>query len=209
MMGCAQWLRAQFGRPTGFWGRVAGIIMANRRQNRERNAWTIALLDLQQGDRVLEIGFGPGVAIHEMSQIVSEGLVAGIDHSETMVRQAQKRNAAAIREGRLDVRLGTVSALPAFNAPFDKCVAVNTIQFWDEPVERLKELRRLLRAGGLIAITEEPRFGGATDDSAQVIGQEMVAALTKAGFSQVRLETKKMKPVSAVCALGVNSPGGS
>jgi SAM-dependent methyltransferase len=203
-MECAQWLRAQFGRPTGLWGIVAGFIMANRRQNRERNAWTLALLDLQRSDRVLEIGFGPGVAIQDMSRIVSEGFVAGIDHSETMVRQARRRNAAAIRGGRVDVRLGTVSALPAFPEPFDKCLAVNTFQFWNEPVERLQALRRLLRAGGLIAITEEPRFSGATDDSAHEIGKEMVAALTKAGFSQVRLETRKMKPVSAVCALGVN-----
>lgn len=203
-MGCAEWLRAQFGRPAGLWGAVAGFIMANRRQNRERNVWTIALLDLQRSDRVLEIGFGPGVAIQDISRIISEGFVAGIDHSETMVRQARRRNAAAIREGRVDVRLGTVSALPAFPAPFDKCLAVNTIQFWNDPVERLQALRRLLRAGGLIAITEEPRFSGATDDSAQEIGKEMVAALTKAGFSQVRLETRKMKPVSAVCALGIN-----
>ena len=203
-MGCAQWLRLQFGRPTGFWGTVAGMIMANRRQNRERNVWTVALLDIQRDDRVLEIGFGPGLAIREIGRVAPDAFVAGIDHSEAMVRQTQRRNAAAIRNGKVDVRLGTVSALPAFNAPFDKCVAVNTIQFWDEPVERLKELRGLLKPGGLIAITEEPRFRGATDESAQVIGQEIVAALTKAGFSQVRLETKKMKPVSAVCVLGIN-----
>ena len=103
------------------------------------------------------------------------------------------------------MRLGSVSSLPAFDEPFDKCFAVNTFQFWDEQVDRLKELRRLLKPGGLIAITEEPRFSGATDESAQEIGQELVAALTKAGLSQVRLEMKRMKPVSAVCALGVNS----
>jgi ubiquinone/menaquinone biosynthesis C-methylase UbiE len=180
------------------------MFMATRPKNRERNLWTIGLLDIQRDDRVLEIGFGPGVAIRALSKIVSAGLVAGIDHSEVMVRQAQNRNAAAIREGRVDVRLGSVSSLPAFDELFDKCFAINTIQFWDERVERLKGLRRLLKPGGLIAITEEPRFSGATDESAQEIGQEFVAALTKAGFSQVRLETKQMKPVSAVCVLGIN-----
>ncbi|MFQ5859777.1 MAG: class I SAM-dependent methyltransferase [Anaerolineae bacterium] len=202
-MGFAQWLRAQFGCPTGFWGALAGMIMAHRRQNRERNLWTISLLDIQQDDRVLEIGFGPGVAIQEISKIVVNGFVVGIDHSQAMVRQAEKRNAAAIRDGRVKLRLGSVSALPVFSEPFDKCFAVNAIHHWDEPIERLKGLRQLLGPSGLIAITEQPRSRGATDETAQEIGKEIVAALTKAGFSQIRIETKKMKPVSAVCALGI------
>ncbi len=203
-MGCAQWLRLQFGRPTGFWGTVAGMIMAHRRQNRERNVWTVALLDIQRGDRVLEIGFGPGLAIQEITKVAPDAFVAGIDHSEAMVRQAQRRNAAGIRNGRVDVRLGSVASLPAFGESFDKCFAVNSFQFWHDPVEHLKDLRRLLTAGGLIAITEEPRSRKATDETAQATGREIVEALTKAAFSQVRLETKKMKPVSAVCVLGIN-----
>lgn len=202
-MGFMQRFRGQFGRPSGIWGHVAGKIMAYRPSNRERNSWTISLLDIQRDDRVVEIGFGPGVAIQEVSKIVVNGFVVGIDHSEAMVRQAQERNAAAIRDGRVKLRLGSVSALPVFSEPFDKCFAVNAIHHWDEPIERLKGLRQLLGPGGLIAITEQPRSRGATDDTAQEIGQEIVAGLTKAGFSQVRLETKKMKPVSAVCALGI------
>lgn len=203
-MGCARWLRAQFGRPTGFWGQVAGIIMANRRQNRERNLWTITLLDIQRDDRVVEIGFGPGVAIQEISRIAPNAFVAGIEHSEAMLRQAQTRNATAIQGGRVDLRLGSVSSLPTFDEPFDKCFAVNSFQFWDQPIERLRELRQLLKPGGRIAITEEPRSRKATDETAQEIGRQIVEGLTMAGLSQVRLETKKMKPVSAVCALGVN-----
>ncbi len=200
----AEWLRAQFGHPRGFWGHVAGMIMASQASNRARNSWTISLLDIQPDDRVLEIGFGPGVAVQEVSKIAVGGLVVGIDHSETMLRQARRRNAAAIRNGKVDLRLGSISALPAFSEPFDKCFAVNTMHHWDKPVERLKELRRLLKPGGLIAVTEQPRSRGATDETAQQMGTEILNALTGAGFSQVRLETKKMKPVSAVCVLGVN-----
>ena len=56
------WLVGQFGRPTSAWGHVAGWIMAHRVSNRRRNRWTVDLLDLRPGERVLEIGFGPDSA---------------------------------------------------------------------------------------------------------------------------------------------------
>lgn len=77
----------------------------------------MSLLDVQPADRVLEIGSGPGLAIQELSHIAREGYVCGIDHSEVMVRQARKRNADGIRRGVVDLRLASVDALPAFDAP--------------------------------------------------------------------------------------------
>jgi SAM-dependent methyltransferase len=199
-------IRAQFGRPTGFLGRLAGWIMAHRSSNRRRNAWAVSLLDVQRDDRVLEIGFGPGIAIRELSRIVVEGYVCGLDHSDLMVRQAAKRNAEAVRRGQVDLRLGSVERLPAFEAPFDKILAVNTMQFWERPAERLRALRRLLSSGGRVAIAFQPRGPGATDAAAAARGGEIAAALRDAGFSQVRLETLALKP-AVVCALGVNEAG--
>ena len=97
-------VRAQFARPTGVSGRVVGWIMASRASNRRRNVWTVSLLDVQRHDRVLEIGFGPGIAVREISRLAVEGYVCGLDHSEEMLRQATRRNAAAIRTGRVDLR---------------------------------------------------------------------------------------------------------
>lgn len=59
----AERIRAQFGRPTGLWGGLAGWVMAHRASNRRRSAWAVSLLEVERADRVLEIGFGPGVAI--------------------------------------------------------------------------------------------------------------------------------------------------
>ena len=58
-----RWLVGQFGRPAGFWGHVAGWIMAHRTTNVVRNQWTTELLEINPDDRILEIGFGPGLAI--------------------------------------------------------------------------------------------------------------------------------------------------
>jgi ubiquinone/menaquinone biosynthesis C-methylase UbiE len=201
-----QRLRAQFGRPTGLPGRMAGWLMAHRSSNRRRNAWAVSLLDVQRDDRVLEIGFGPGIAIRELARLAAEGHVCGLDHSEVMLRQAARRNAAAVRRGQVDLRLGRVENLPALETPFDKILAVNALQFWDQPVGPLRELRRLLRSGGQIAIAFQPRGPGATDEVAATRGREIAAALGDAGFSQVRLETLELKP-AVVCALGINASG--
>ena len=199
-------VRAQFGHPTGLWGRAAGLLMAHRSSNRRRNAWAVSLLEVRPNDRVLEIGFGPGLAILELSRIARDGYVCGIDHSELMLRQARSRNADGIGRGVVDLRLGSVDALPAFDAPFDKILAVNAVLFWTDPGARFEDLRRLLRPGGVIAVAHQPRGPGASDELAAAGGREIAAALVQAGFSAVRVETMHLKP-AVVCALGVNQAG--
>jgi ubiquinone/menaquinone biosynthesis C-methylase UbiE len=200
-------VRAQFGRPTGLPGRMAGWVMAHRSSNRRRNAWAVSLLDVQRNDRVLEIGFGPGVALRELARLAAHGHVCGLDHSQVMLRQAARRNAEGVRRGQVELRLGSVERLPAFDMPFDKILAVNAMQFLDQSVEPLGELRRVLRSGGRIAIAFQPRGPGATDEVATRTGLELADALRDAGFTGVRLETLALKP-AVVCALGINATGG-
>jgi hypothetical protein len=70
---------AQFGHPSGLIGHLVGRLMA--RKNRERIAWAVDLLAVQPTDQVLEVGFGPGVAIEQVAKLAPAGFVAGIDHS--------------------------------------------------------------------------------------------------------------------------------
>jgi len=163
----------------------------------------VSLLDAQPDDRVLEIGFGPGLAIRELSRLAVEGYVCGIDHSELMLRRAKRLNAEGVRRGVVDLRLVSVDDLPAFEEPFDKILTVNAMMFWREPVARLERLRRLLRSGGLIAVAHQPRGPRASDEDAATVGRQIEAALAQAGFSELRLETVALKP-AVVCALGVN-----
>jgi SAM-dependent methyltransferase len=195
----------QFFRPHGFGGRAAGWVMAKRGSNRERNIWAVGLLDVQPHDRALEVGFGPGIAIQEFARHATNGLVVGVDHSDVMVRQARKRNAAAVRAGRVDLRLGSAEALPRFDAPFDKILAVNSLMFWDDPVARLKELHDRLRPGGQIAIVYQPRGPDSTNEVAARTGEEIAKHFATVGFTDVRVETLALRPTDAVCVLGVRS----
>jgi ubiquinone/menaquinone biosynthesis C-methylase UbiE len=140
----------QFAHPQGIAGSVAGRVMAHRRSNRQRNSWVVSLLDVQPTDQVLEIGFGPGLAIVELSRRVGDaGHVYGIDHSEVMLRQATRGNAAAIAAGRVSLTRAPVDHLPpSLGGPFDDILTVNSLGFWPAPTGRLDELRRRLKPGG-------------------------------------------------------------
>jgi len=191
--------------PRGAAGRVTAWEMAHRPSNRERNRWVVSLLAVRPADRVLEIGFGPGVAIAELAR-AGAGHVYGTDHSEVMVRQASKRNAAAIRAGRVTLVNASADQLPpALDGPFDVILAVNSLGFWPAPAERLAELRRRLAPGGRIAIASQPRCPGATASTSRRAAGEIANLLRGAGLTDLRTESLPLCPPVA-CVLAV-SPG--
>jgi SAM-dependent methyltransferase len=180
--------------------------MAARGSNRERTLRSIDLLGVRAGDRVLEIGFGPGVSIHALAARAGHGRVVGVDHSATMLRQARRRNAAAIRSGRVELHCAAVEDLPRFAEPFDRILTVNCEMFWRDPAARFPELRERLAPGGRIAVTYQPRHPGASDADARRKGAELAALLGQSGFTAVRVETLPLAPVAAVCVLGEAPP---
>jgi SAM-dependent methyltransferase len=200
-------LVGQFGHPHGLGGDLAGWVMAHRSSNRRRNRWVVSLLEVADTDRVLEVGFGPGIAVGELSRLASSGCVMGVDRSEVMVRHARRRNASAVRSGRVDLRLGSVEALPDFEGPVDKILSVNSMGFWKDPVARLNELRARLRPGGEIAIASQPRCPGATSETSARAGRDIEAALQSAGFNRTRVETLDLDP-PVVCVIAVNDRAG-
>jgi ubiquinone/menaquinone biosynthesis C-methylase UbiE len=68
------------------------------RTNADGGAWVTDLLKVGPNDRVLEVGFGPGVVIQRLSKQAATGYVAGIDQSREMVEQARARSASAIQQ---------------------------------------------------------------------------------------------------------------
>ena len=201
-MGAWKRIAAQFGKPVGLPGAVAGIIMAHRSSNGERNRWAITLLQLKPGDRVLEVGFGPGLAIWEMSRIVTTGTIWGLDHSPVMVRQASRRNARAITAGNVKLLTGSVSDIPFPIGPIDKVLSVNSFQFWESPEAAAGALYARMNRGGVIAVVHQPRKPGSVDTDADAAGKRIALCLQGAGFANVRVEKKPMKPVAVVCVIG-------
>jgi SAM-dependent methyltransferase len=127
--------------------------------------------------------------------------VYGVDHSAVMLRQAFRRNAAAIRSGQVTLLEAPVDQLPAaLGGPFDAILAVNSLGFWPAPVEQLADLRRRLAPGGRIAIASQPRCQGATANTSRNAAQEIVELLQSAGFTSTSIETLPLSP-PVVCVL--------
>jgi len=176
-------LMRAFGRPQGWLGRVGGVVMA--RMNTDRSAWVTDLLDIRPTDGILEVGFGPGVVIAQLLQLVPDGSVAGVDPSPEMLAQAQRRTgsaAAAVdlpQVGRVDLREGTAASLPFADGRFDKALAINSMQVWPDAIGGLREIARVLKRDGTVAVGFTPQSGqpraGITD------------TLIAAGFIEARL----------------------
>jgi len=190
--------------PRGAAGCVTGWEMAHRPSNRQRSGWVVSLLDVQPADQVLEIGFGPGLTVAELAR-AGAGHVYGIDHSGVMLRQASRRNAAAIRAGRVTLVRASADQIPrALDGPFDAILAINSLGFWPAPAERLAELRRRLAPGGRVAIASQPRCPGATADTSRSAAREIEDLLRAAGFTHLSTQTLPLSPPVA-CVLAASA----
>lgn len=186
----------QYRRPSGIVGRWIGQRMVQ--QHRPENLWTVALLDLQPSDNILELGFGGGFAVQEAGKRLITGKVAGIDFSKAMLRTAKKRNAASVRAGRVDLRYGDAAQLPFPESTFDKAYSIHSIYFWREPLMCLREIARVLKPGGTVIFTFLPtdRWKNATEVEPIATetfkpysGDSLKTLLAFAGFIHLRIET--------------------
>ncbi len=154
----ARWLFSQFALPRGLLGSLAGAIMA--RGNADMARLTLDMLQPEPAERVLEIGFGPGVAIELLAEHVTAGLVAGVDPSQVMLNQAVRRNRQAIVTGRIDLRLGSSDHIPWADGTFDRACSINNVMLWNLRTD-VREVRRVLRqAGRLVIAVHKWTLGG-------------------------------------------------
>ena len=201
-MGLVATVYRQFHKPTGFLGRLAGWIMANRPSNLTRNRWTVDLLQVNETDHILEIGFGPGMAIQRVARLAVRGRVVGIDHSGLMVQKAARRNGSAIKTGVADLKQGGLELLPQLGETFDKVFSVNVLQFLANHGEAIQLIRAALKPNGLVVTTVQPRHLGATAEDAQAFAEKLSKEMISAGFRDVTVKELDLKPLPAVCVLG-------
>ena len=159
----------QLRNPSGFGGRLIARLMAvaNRRSNRI----AIRALDCSPGDTILDLGCGSGPAVKVLAARAGQGLILGIDQSETMIAQALRHNRHAIRQRRVHLLRGRIDALPCRDNTIDGILAVHVVYFAGEAAVR--EARRILRPGGRIAIVATDRSAMARWQFAQPSTHEL------------------------------------
>lgn len=191
-MGIQRFMAAQLRRPTGWFGTFVMSRFLNR-VNGQIIDRTLALLDAKAEHSVLEIGFGGGSALSRLAQEASSGVIAGVDISPEMIRQAERRFRHKIETGRLRVQLGDVTHLPFAAGVFDRVFTVNTIYFWPDALQGLGEIYRVLKHDGLAAISirskEKMEEHAVTKYGFCLFSADDVARLMReAGFREIRVD---------------------
>jgi demethylmenaquinone methyltransferase/2-methoxy-6-polyprenyl-1,4-benzoquinol methylase len=175
-------------------------------------------LDVQPGERVLEIGFGTGTCLEDLGrQVVPEGFVYGIDLSDGMAAVAQERLADAGLSNRVGIALADAAWAPFWERSFDAIFMSFTLELFDTPEipKVLRGCKRILRQNGRLGIvtlvkTDQPKFPEriyewfharmpTAVDCRPILAQ---AALQKAGFAINRVIFEKMwgLPVEIIVA---------
>jgi ubiquinone/menaquinone biosynthesis C-methylase UbiE len=125
-------------------------------------AWdpVLSALGLEPDDALLDVGCGGGIFLRRALETGCQA--AGVDHSGQMVRLARRNNSQAVREGRLRIVEGTVEDLPFDNGEFTALSCIVAFIFFADPVQALKEMRRVLHRGNgrLAVFTTPPELAG-------------------------------------------------
>jgi ubiquinone/menaquinone biosynthesis C-methylase UbiE len=186
---------SQFAKPTGFFGRILAKGMARGHKEFYKNA--LKSINPQKEDKYLEIGFGSGIFIKKYMSRVSK--IAGIDHSEDMVKLASDINRKLVESGKAEFKQGYASSLPWGDNEFTIVATIEVFSLLNETDKTLKEIFRILKPGGRLII----EMGFNKDDGVDhkrlikkynlklYSGEEMKKLLKKAGFSDIVIDYYK------------------
>jgi SAM-dependent methyltransferase len=144
----ARRLSRQAARPHGLPGRLLARLWIT--ETAAVNDVAFDLLAPAAGQRVLEIGFGPGRTLGRIAAAGAEAV--GVEVSATMLTIAARRNAAAIAAGHIQLHHGGGTTLPLRDSSVDAVLGVHTVYFWPDPPATLADTVRVLRPGGRIVL---------------------------------------------------------
>jgi ubiquinone/menaquinone biosynthesis C-methylase UbiE len=147
----AKFLAKQLSHPSGIFGRLVLASLWNKR-NTALNNMVFDNLALRQYDRVLEVGFGGGYLLGRMATVVTEGFLAGVDVSSTMVAFCERRYRLLVKTGKLELKCVKAESLPYAADYFTKVCTVNSIFYWENAPQAIVECYRVLKEDGLLVL---------------------------------------------------------
>lgn len=132
-------------------GHHESVLRSHRWRTVENSAGYLVAA-LEPGQRLLDVGCGPGTITLDLAARVSPGEVVGVDASVAVLDIA--RTAAAEAGVPVEFRTGDAMALPFEDDSFDVVHAHQVLQHLTDPVLALREMRRVTRPGGVVAVRD-------------------------------------------------------
>jgi len=156
-------MASQLRKPSGW---PIGWIMLGRLNhwNREMNRKSLATMEIQGGERVLELGCGGGELLGMIAEKITSGKVTGLDWSPLAIRFCKYQLRRFINQGKLDLFCQDAVQIPLPTNSIDSICTVNTVYFWDEPEAVFAECARVLNRGGRIVLCNSDLSGLSTED---------------------------------------------
>lgn len=148
-------LGQQLMKPTGETGIIVGENM--NVSNVEIYSLACTMMEFNVNDKILEIGFGNGRFFSYYFNINSNINVFGVDHSETMYREAMILNNEYIDNKKLILKLEDSLKTSFVSDYFDTIISINTIYFWKSIDDQIEEICRLLKSRGKLIIGFRPK----------------------------------------------------
>lgn len=138
-------------------GELGNQILDRMNKSHENMAqWGSSHFEINEDSKILDIGCGGGRNIQRFAGQISEnGRIVGIDYSEVSVEKSIELNQEAIDRGIVNVLHASVSEMPFYDETFDIVTGFETIYFWPDFINDLKEVNRVLKKGGIVFFCNE------------------------------------------------------
>lgn len=179
-----EFIDSQYKTPRGIIGTYIGEKMV--RQHKAETNWSLELMNIQKGDRILELGCGAGYAVKSISEKDLAEEIVGLDISPTIIRSARIRNKKAISEKRVKLVQANFNKLPFHNENFNIVFSIQTIYFWTDITTTLSEIFRVLKPRGIVILTFSDGKEDETWEGIRGITEnQVIPSMKKTGFRDV------------------------
>jgi len=188
---------AQLRKPQGEQGVEVAKMM--NYTNQGINLHTLAVLNPQPNDKILEIGMGNGFFVKNIVNLANDIQYTGYDYAEGMVEVATKLNQELVERKQAQFIQGEIEHLPFREDSFTKVFTVNTFYFWKNPTQTLQGLRNVLCPEGVFVLAIRPKhnmlqFPVTKYDFRAWSNEEVLELFQNVGFQKIEV-TEIKEPV--------------
>ena len=192
-------IKDNFGNPSGFIGKImlSGMNMGHTPMAK----WAFTQFLVPDEGNMVDVGCGGGFNIKRLIEKSANGVVFGVDISETSVKKSKAVNKKYLGK-RCDVYRASADELPFDDNVMELVTAFETVYFWQNMEDCFLEIKRVLKPGGKFVIINDPgdpnkHWDEMIPDMTSWTAEQLEAFMEKTGYTDIKISKNKF--MFAVC----------